>query len=316
MSQSPAKSRRFRLRSAALKEGVRYVGLSFSFYTAESGFINPVVSEACGEEMDYGKLHSYLFRRFGYPNSGWDGYKELTKYVLSTPLKDLFLCITPNVGCNAEQHFSFVAPYDVRLETDAYARRFMTEWQNRAFAWRELQGLPEWMPQWMEFCRAELREAFPHAQACQTWQETVGWMQLPFGEEGSEVQTLCKNARLFHNSLYAEYEQVEPQPEYVERCPNWREWDDADPLRKYAEAAYVALTELKHPVRVRDSAIDAFGEVAEHRSPLKEPLVAGYPSGALANAAPTEFAQLQRLVLKLGNGNSRRGISKILAKFK
>ena len=43
-------------------------------------------------------LFAYLFRRFGYPNSGWDDHKDLTRYVLTTPMDNVFLEVRPYLG--------------------------------------------------------------------------------------------------------------------------------------------------------------------------------------------------------------------------
>jgi len=59
---------KFCMQLAKLKVGVRYCGLSFHVHDQTEGFINPVIREACGDSMDYGKLFAYLFRRFGYPS--------------------------------------------------------------------------------------------------------------------------------------------------------------------------------------------------------------------------------------------------------
>lgn len=42
-----------------------------------------------------GQLFAYLFRRFGYSNSGWDEHKELTYYLLTTPMDTVFLSVCP-----------------------------------------------------------------------------------------------------------------------------------------------------------------------------------------------------------------------------
>ncbi|MDN8078871.1 hypothetical protein QZN30_05860 [Burkholderia multivorans] len=307
----PAKKTRFRLQLATLKTGVKYVGLSFHVSAPDGGFINPVVTEACGEAMDYGKLFAYLFRRFGYPNFGWDGYKELTKYILTTPRKDMFLCIVPYVGDSTELHFSFVAPFDVYRAAENYGQRFRLAWEQRAFDWREQQGLPDWMPDWLNFCNTIVRAQFPKVPEYTNWRDTTSWM-MTFGESGDAHYELCKNASEFRKALYADYGAIEPQPGYVERTANWREWDEEDPLKACAEAAFIALQDLRRSVRVRDAAINAFGEVEESRKTLKEPPVAGYPSGHLGNMATTEFAELHGMIMKLGKGNARRGIAKMM----
>src|SRR2546427_5605706 len=45
-----------------------------------------------------GQLFAYLFRRFGYPNSGWDDHKELVYYLLTTPMDNVFLAVRPHMG--------------------------------------------------------------------------------------------------------------------------------------------------------------------------------------------------------------------------
>lgn len=89
------------------------------------------------------------------------------------------------------------------------------------------------------------------------------------------------------------------------------EWDANDPLKPFAELAIVALEDLLTPVGVRDQAINAFGRV-ETTAPIPPSLSAGYPSGALGNSAPQEFAELHGLILKLGKGNAKLGIKKAM----
>ena len=43
-------------------------------------------------------LFAYLFRRFGYPNCGWDDHKNLVCYALTTPMPGLWLTVTPYLG--------------------------------------------------------------------------------------------------------------------------------------------------------------------------------------------------------------------------
>lgn len=120
----------------------------------------------------------------------------------------------------------------------------------------------------------------------------------------------------FYREVTEGYSVVEAEPELVDRDPVWRTWPEDDPLKPYFDAAATALNDLRRPVRVRDSQINAFGYVEDGecrwRDILKETPVAGYPSGALGNVAPTEFAELHGLVLRMGKGNAKRGIKKLL----
>ncbi|TAL65859.1 MAG: hypothetical protein EPN79_11970 [Burkholderiaceae bacterium] len=311
------KKAKFRLQLARQKKVVKHVGLSFNVSDPGGWFINPVVSEACGETMDYGKLFAYLFRRFGYPNFGWDGYKELTKYILTTPHKDLFLCVVPFVGDSTDLHFSFLTPFDVYLAAENYGQRFRHAWEMRAFDWQEQRGLPHWMPGWLNFCTSASRESCADAPEYTNWRDTTKWMFLPGGPSDPHYE-LRKKASEFFKALYADYEAVERRPGYVERATDWREWDDADPLKSFAEAGFAALQDLRRPVRVRDAAIDAFGEVKESRAmksldTVNEAPASGYPSGNLGNVATKEFADLHGLIMKMGKGNARRGIAKMMA---
>jgi hypothetical protein len=49
-------------------------------------------------DLPYGEATAYLFRRFGYPERGWDPYKELISWTLTTPDPEIRLRITPYVG--------------------------------------------------------------------------------------------------------------------------------------------------------------------------------------------------------------------------
>lgn len=43
-----------------------------------------------------GAMFAYLFRRFGYPIYGWDDYKSLVQYYLTTPDDEVVLLVDPN----------------------------------------------------------------------------------------------------------------------------------------------------------------------------------------------------------------------------
>src|SRR5208337_4881861 len=103
--------RNFKLHLAKPKK-VTYVGLEMPCFADPmdvSTYSTPLaIFLACGKEMDYGTLFSYLFRRFGYPNQGWDDYKQLAKYILTTPLPDMVLMIVPYCGNDTSLQFSFM----------------------------------------------------------------------------------------------------------------------------------------------------------------------------------------------------------------
>lgn len=307
---------RFSLKLATLASDERYGSLSFSSYMDGSvSFLDPIISRACGAEVNYGELFAYCFRRFGYPNFGWDDHKELTCYLLTTPRKDMLLRVRPSVGSDADLCFQFLVPLGVTQRASQYGRRFRMAWQQRALDWQEQKGLPNWMPEWVSFYNNALRGCYfsgdiPEARS---WRDCAEF-RFPYGEPGSEIRRLTQRTVDFYKELHEGYALVEPYPDYAMRSADWQLWSDEDPLKPYADAAFVALSDLARTVGVRDQDINAYGlqEGPSKRSAKAAP-VSGFPAGALGNVAPEEMAALHRKVLQLGKGNVKRGLTKALA---
>lgn len=60
--------------------------------------VSELAEQVLGPTMHGGECFAYLFRRFGYPNIGWDDYKDLVQYLLSTPMTGLGLIVRPYLG--------------------------------------------------------------------------------------------------------------------------------------------------------------------------------------------------------------------------
>lgn len=272
---------------------------------------DPLISSVCTDAIEYGNLFAYCFRRFGYPNGGWDDFKQLVKYTLTTPHPDMVFCIAPYVGGTSCITLRFYVALEHSQAIEAYAMRDREAWKKRSFDWIEQQGLPDWMQEWVTIYNTEYREAFPHIVEATNWRETVGfWFAL--GEEGSRPHELTHRIAKFCEKLQNDYAQVEPWPAYYMRPTNAQDMNDDDPLKPFALAAITALKDLRTPVGVRDQCIDAYGESDSGRPSVKAAASAGYPSGALGNAAPKEFGELHALILRLGKGNAKRGIKKVM----
>lgn len=307
--------RKFHMKQADLR-GKSWVGLSFQSYLAEeensAPLTDPFIARFCGDEIDYGRLFAYCFRRFGYPDRGWDDYKELVAYYLSTPHPDLVLKITPFVGNSSFISVCFIVEKATIYAIEAYAQRDRLAWEQRSFDWAESQGLPDWMPEWLVVFNTEYRAAFPKVPVAENWRQSVGF-QFALGEKGSRVYEVTHRVSEFRKNLHEAYSRVEQYPPYYDRPSELQAWNEDDPLKPLALAATAALEDLRTPVGVRDQSIDAFGIAESGRSNIKVAKSAGYPSGSLGNTAPHELAELHALALKLGNGNAKRGIKKILA---
>jgi len=72
-----------------------------------SGALDPsqFADDVFGAEVPGPWLCCYMIRRFGWPNSGSDDYKELCSWTLTTPMAGLYLGVTPYLG-SSNLHFS------------------------------------------------------------------------------------------------------------------------------------------------------------------------------------------------------------------
>ncbi len=306
--------RKFHLKQATTG-GKNWTVLSFRSYIEDDdslGLSDPIIKSVIGDNIDYGRLFAYLFRRFGYPNQGWDGYKQLVTYYLTTPHPDLLLQITPYVGGTSAISIQFLLESKTNLSIDAYGQRHRNEWELRSLDWAEAKGLPEWMHEWVQIYNTEYREAFPEVPLATNWRQTVGFY-FPLGEEGSKPHELTSRVVQFRNKLREDFTSVEPYPAYYNRPSDLSKFNEDDPLKPFVPAAIAALEDLKTPVGIRDKAINAFSEVEINRFTAERATSAGYPSGALGNAVPKDFAELHGLILKLGKGNAKRGIQKVMS---
>ena len=307
-------AKRFRLKPAQLQPGVFYRGLDFRHRIDRPEFSptasDPIIASCLGDTIAYGPLLAYLFRRFGYPNAGWDDYKEMAKYILTTPHPEMVLQVVPYTGDWTCITFTLFIPEETADVIEQYDRRDREAWKARAYDWREQQGLPDWMDEWTQFYREVLRQELGISTTGDAnWREAIKF-SLPLGSEGDPHYEISRKACSFLEEMFQGYSQVELRPAHVKRSQLPQEWADNDPLKPFAEAAIIALKDLLRPVRIRDAAINALGLVEQPKCIVKEAPVSGYPSGYLGNSAPAEFAELHQLILQLGKGNARKGISK------
>lgn len=317
-----ATTNRFQLRQA--KQGIagRCPPLEFAQYVEarareEGGDElfprDPVISSVFGDSVDYGALTAYLFRRFGYPLRGWDGYKQLIRYLLTTPLPSMFLEVVPSISGDPELTFRFYVQDGVFKQVEAYNLRASRAWLERAYDFQEAKGLPQWMPDWVQLVNETLLPGWGAEGTCNaTWRESMRYA-TPLGTPGDGFYALSKQAADFRELVRAEFAAREPEPTEVFRSPDWLTWPEDDPLKPLAIAAHVALSNLLRPVRVRDGAINALGLVDATGRTLEEAPGAGYPSGALGNEAAEEFSEVHALVHTLGKGNVKKGLERLMS---
>ncbi|MBN6742791.1 hypothetical protein JKG47_20285 [Acidithiobacillus sp. MC6.1] len=262
-----------------------------------------------GAAIDYAHLFVYLFRRFGYPNRGWDDYKELTKYVLTTPKPDCFLEVVPTPGVCAlpQVHFTVWAHLAVFMAEQEYRLRPAQERWQRMMDWQEAQGLPEWMPELAAFARQRYSSMFGPLHDERDWRDCLRFAEVPVvkgdSEDGIRLKTLIRN---FLGEMTDRYAEVEPLVEQVDRSSDWREWADDDPLKPYGAAVEATLLDLRRTVSIRDVSITAFGEPLDGEVDLAKS--SGYPSGYMGNINPLLVAKLQGRIEQMGNGDLEKGL--------
>lgn len=312
---SSANRRKFRLKPFASNKPGRYRGLNAVVYTGPDHNDDfDIIERAIGDEIHYGTLMAYLFRRFGYPNAGWDDYKELACYRLSTPEPDMFMRVVPYVGNASNISISFMVGEAGHQEIEDYNKQLKTEHLARMHDWIEsTHGLPDWADAWLAAVRRDW------APSIENWRQAFGFFQM-YSRRAERAENDPSTTEIGVPTAWLQwaaekreaYLAIEPSPGPRYRSATVEDWLEDDPLKRYVLAANAALADLKTPVRVRDAAINAFGCDEDSRTILKEPSVAGFPCGAIGNLAPQEFARLHQLIYKMGKGNPKRGLKKVL----
>ena len=83
--------------------------------------------------LNAGDTFMYLFRRFGYPRFGWDGYKELVQYHITTPMAGVVLTVRPNV--TGAYTFGYLLRDDIHQQCEKEERKPYEDWTEQFEAW-------------------------------------------------------------------------------------------------------------------------------------------------------------------------------------
>lgn len=307
---------KFRLHQIGMREGT-WRGLEMGEHMEGgeeySGLNDPLIVRVIGEEVNYGKLFAYCLRRFGYPEAGWDDYKDLVGYTLATPHPQLVLRICPSVDDIASLSLRFLVEQATLKEVALYSSRDRLAWVTRSLEWAEAQGLPDWMGEWLDFYNTEMRVLYPSIPHANSWREAGKGVWGAVGKQGTRLYDMTQKVSRFWRQLQTSYTAVEAMPGPYMRPAAISAWADEDPLKPLALAALAALEDLKTPVNAgRYETINALG-VVDDAGPL-QPYAksAGCPSGALGNQSPQRTVALHRAVFKVGEGDPVKGMHRML----
>jgi hypothetical protein len=299
-------------------EKFRLVPVEFQIYTDNlDEHVDPVLAAVPTQTLDYGHLFTYCFRRFGFPNWGSDSYKDIAQWFLTTTHPELVLCIRPSVL--PEPHFSihFLTSPELGSAARNWERHDLEAWVERKLDWAEAQGLPDWMP---EFLEAYRQRHWPGA----TWRDSYrGYIAMFIPREGEFQLSIAPKSKdeEEHRRIMtefaakvAEYEKIEPRPPFRKRSPDVTQWPSDDPLLPLAGAAIEALSDLSTGVRVRDAAINAYGVLPDSADVrvVAEPDVAGLGVADMINQAPQESVAIYQLARRLGNADVKEGLGRLI----
>jgi hypothetical protein len=118
--------------------------------SGHAGDAGKLALEVFGEEMPGPWLACYMLRRFGWPNQGSDDYKNLMSWCLTTPIKGLYLGVTPYLGGWPERRTAhqielsfgvrFTKAVGVKLECDIGRARFIRRLDAGTLRWWRQEG--------------------------------------------------------------------------------------------------------------------------------------------------------------------------------
>ena len=285
-----------------------------------------LIHEAIGDDIPQGSLFAYLFRRFGFPNTGSDDFKELCRYYLTTTHPGMIMSISPYAGGNTSISISFMVPHETRAACDGWYQRSRNARHLEFLEWIEDQGR---VPDWADRFIVDLgKQGWPVSSEDSGWRRIMPALAMLSGlRERSGKTDDMPEELAWYEAVRQDHAKIDDlgDPGVDYRDPDWRKWDDDDPMKPYAEAIHETLQDLRRPVWIRDSAINPWGacdepheddDDAEDGKSLADADYAdsaGYPCGALGNFDHIGYCRLQDAIIEEGAGDPVKGIAAVQA---
>lgn len=201
-----------------------------------------------GADASFGAwLFAIMFRRFGPPCAGSDGYKDLACWYLTTPLEGVALRVTPYLGARDAHSAGLSFGYWISPHRRRQIKRF------------EEAEVTAWCKKFARHAMTTPRVAY----AClMLWKKSPDW-QIGFacGLEFSPAQKRC--ALRLINDLNL---RIGPPPHY-----GWRFADSypRHPSHRFSEALMVTVRDLLRPTNVRDVYSTPLGQFDDYPSRRK-----------------------------------------------
>lgn len=199
-------------------------------------------------EINYGEAFAYLFRRFGYPRFGWDDYKTLVQYYLSTPMDGVVLMVKPNAFDVCP--FGYLLRKDLDRECFEEESKPITEWFERLYTWVKKEHDEE-------FCDVLGGD---EERIQKTW---INWLSFRYpnitkkDDVTEEMQSEFLNIQWKLREKYMKlYEEIETAPK---RDDEIKDLPDTSIRKRCHKALCTAIEDLLTPVNVRDVLINIKG---------------------------------------------------------
>ena len=216
---------------------------------AKSGLFDPSTdAEKLIGTPNAGSAFIYLFRRFGYPKFGWDRYKQLVKYLITTPMEGVLLIVEPDVTGGGT--FGYVLQEDI---SEACVEEDNKPWKDRYErfeAWAIKEHGIETMHIYLEPDQDKLKRVW------QTWAADKD--DGDFDDEKAIRKAFYDDqAKITEDLLAVYYHEIDPRPTIIPL----EDRPDGSIMKQCHTALCAAIMDLQRPVYVRDVMLNISGFV-------------------------------------------------------
>lgn len=264
-----------------------------SEWKTEAGYLD-LVNHLYGDgPFDFAAMATCLFRRFGPPMMGYDGYKDLGVWRLSTSSPDIALILRPYPDSTPSMSIAIAVSGELMAEITAFDRAADKAWGADLEKALETNLKP-----------SHLAQVKGHAGSGFSLQQFA--MMAARGRFAS----LREDVREALRSEVEAFQEGKPLPGPPVRPADLRAVAADDPLSRIVRVVNEAIQDLRLGVQVRDwrVTLSGSGDIEEY-SPDAAPS-AGYGVGELFIHHPNEFHRLMGLVNKLGAGDAQLGVER------
>lgn len=231
----------------------QYTGEEFLPGFGSSGSLDPgdIAQEIYGDKFDYGHACAYLLRRFGFHFEGYDDYKTLASWVLTTPMEGVYLWAMIKGYSHANCSFG------VRFSKKVYKKLNRLESMERLVMFADAQRLA--MENGYPFAMTFFKRKFNRRdmQAIRVWEKQQGILDKKYEDFPKEEMDALRE-KLFD----------EMGKRRIRACNDLEKCGWINPAAKSLEnfcseinaALRHSFEELLKPVHVRDCYINILGD--------------------------------------------------------